>query len=110
MKEIIASVKKDNWVRNFVKSTMEDINKLVDEIHEKFGYGCLVLKYENLTQEQRCALWSFCNIYLNTALKEGLCLQPLEFVCVKKMQDKFEKSVCAISEFAGCSRSLGGAV
>jgi hypothetical protein len=53
---------------------MEDINNLVDEIHEKFGYGCLVLKYENLTQEQRCGLWSFCNIYLNTALKEGLCL------------------------------------
>ena len=34
----------------------------------------------------------------------------MEFVCVKKMQDKFEKSVCVISEFAGCSRSLGGAV
>jgi len=39
-----------------------------------------------------------------------LCLQPLEFVCVRKLQDKFEKSTCILSEFAGNSRSLGGAI
>ena len=34
--------------------------------------------------EERCALWGFSNIMLNTCLRDGLTLQPLEFVSVKQ--------------------------
>lgn len=33
----------------------------------------------------------------------------MEFVSVKKRQERFEKSACIVSEFAGCARALGGA-
>ena len=34
----------------------------------------------------------------------------MEYICVKKHQNKFEKSVCIVSEFAGCNKALGGAI
>jgi trehalose-6-phosphate synthase len=33
----------------------------------------------------------------------------MEFVSVKHLQDKFDKSSCIVSEFSGCARALGGA-
>jgi len=59
--------------------------------------------------EERCALWSITHIMLNTCLRDGLTLQPLEFVSVKKQQGKFEKSACIVSEFSGCGKALQGA-
>jgi trehalose-6-phosphate synthase len=62
---------------------LEDIQKIVEEIQEAFGYGCIVLRHEFLNAEKRCALWSIANIFLNTAIIEGCCLTPFEFVTVK---------------------------
>ena len=98
------------WNKDFYQTNLKDIEDLVEKIQTKFGYGCLVFKTEYLNQEQRCALWSFCNIYLNTSLKQGVCLQAMEYVCVKKTQNKLDKSVCIISEFIGLNKLLGGAI
>jgi trehalose-6-phosphate synthase len=64
--------------------SLKDILKLVDEIHDEFGHGCLIFKQEHINMEERCALWNMSNIMLNTCLRDGLTLQPLEFVSVKK--------------------------
>jgi trehalose-6-phosphate synthase len=37
-------------------------------------------------------------------------MQFLEFVSIKKLQKKFEKSSCIVSEFAGAANSLIGAI
>jgi trehalose 6-phosphate synthase len=50
------------------------------------------------------------NIYINSCLKEGFNLQILEFVCVKKLQNKFPKSAAIVSEFTGCAESMKGSV
>lgn len=101
---------KERIYQKFAETTIGDILLLVDKIHQQFGHSCLVFKYQSLTYEQRCALWSMSNIYLNTSLKEGVCMQLLEYVCVKKYQNKFEKSTAIVSEFAGNPMSMGGAI
>jgi len=63
--------------------TLQQINQLVKEIQSEFGKGCLILRHENLSPEQRCALWSFTDIFLQTSLREGLSLMPMEFVAIK---------------------------
>jgi len=69
----------------------------------------LIFKLENLSKEQRCALWSISNVLLSTSLNDGLALNPMEFVTVKKCEEKFNKSSCIISENSGCVNALEGA-
>lgn len=82
-KAILERIVKEKWAKNFLKTTLRDIYDIADAIQEEFGYGCLILHYENISQSQRFALWSFSNIYLNTSLRDGVCLQAQEFVSVK---------------------------
>jgi trehalose-6-phosphate synthase len=82
-KETAERIVNEKILQKFVQQTIDDISKMVNEIHQEFGHGCLVFKYQSLDYEQRCALWSTSNIYLNTSLKEGACMQLLEFVTVK---------------------------
>ena len=58
---------------------------------------------------ERCALWSISIILIITSLRDGLCLQPLEFISVKHKLNKFSKSSLILSEFFGCSTNLEGA-
>jgi trehalose-6-phosphate synthase len=37
-----------------------------------------------------------------------MCLQLLEYVCVKQLQNKLDKSTAIVSEFAGCIKGIGG--
>lgn len=94
----------------FAQQTIADIENLVDQIHKKFGEECLIYKYKTVSKEERFALWSVCNVYLNTSLKEGLCLQPQEFVYVKKIQGKLSNSACIVSEFTGNARKVAGLI
>ena len=36
---------------NFVQNTLDDIQKLVNEIHEKFGHGSLFYRYQSINYE-----------------------------------------------------------
>lgn len=87
---------------------MDAIKAGVEKIHQDFGEDCLVYKYKSVGMEERFALWSACDVYLNTSLRDGLCLQPLEFVYIKKLTKKFANSCCILSEFQGNSRVQGG--
>ena len=86
-----------------------EIDKIINEIHEEFGDGCLIYKVQNLTQEERMALWSFSQVLLNTSLRDGLAFSPFEFISTKALQKKFHKAAIIISEFTGCARQLNGA-
>ena len=57
-----------------MQQALADIIKLVDEIHDEFGHGCLLFKQEHINMEERCALWSISHIMLNTCLRDGLTL------------------------------------
>jgi len=48
------------------------------------------------------------NIFLNTAINDGIMMTPFEFICVKEKQGKLNKSSCIISEFSGCAAALVG--
>ena len=81
---------------------------LVQEIEKEFGQSTIQYKEQDLSMEQRMALWSVSNILLITTLRDGQCLPPLEFITVKKYLQKSNKSAVILSEFSGCNRALGG--
>jgi len=56
----------------------------------------------------RVAVWSIVDILIVSATRDGLNLLPFEYVSVR---DKLRKGgMCVLSEFAGCSRVLNGAI
>ena len=55
-------------------------------------------------------LWSFTKYLLITTLRDGQCIPPLEFIAVKKWQNRFRTSAIIISEFSGNSKALGGVI
>ena len=106
---VMQKIREDNFIKTLHTEILGDINKLVGQIHEEFGNGCLILRHEFIDIEQRYGLWTISNIYLNTAYSEGMNLSPFEFVSVKQQQGKLEKASCIISEFSGCKQALNGA-
>jgi len=41
-------------------------------------------------------------------LKDGLCIQVLEYVVCRKLANKFNQSIMICSEFAGCNEAMRG--
>ena len=66
------------------------------------------MQYQTLNQEERCALWSRADVLIKTNLRNGLSLYPFEFVSVKHLQNKLNKSAVIMSEFSGCARNMFG--
>lgn len=56
----------------------------------------------------RVAVWTLLDVLLVTATRDGLNLLPFEYVCARRLQGV--GGVCVLSEFAGCSRVLNGAI
>jgi trehalose-6-phosphate synthase len=49
-------------------------------------------------------------VLINTSLREGVSIPPLEFAMIKRQQEKLAKSAMILSEFAGCAKHLVGAL
>jgi len=63
-----------------------------------------------LDRDERLTLWSLTKYLLITTLRDGQCIPPLEFIAVKKWQQRFRTSAIIISEFSGNSKALGGVI
>ena len=53
-------------------------------------------------------MWSDTDIILCSSLKDGLCIQVLEYVALRKRFNKFSESTMICSEFAGCNEAMRG--
>jgi trehalose-6-phosphate synthase len=62
---------------------IDEIEALKHEINKEFKCDLVQLHIEGASKALRCALWARANILLITCLRDGLCLQPLEFLAVK---------------------------
>ena len=58
--------------------------------------------------EKRLSLWTETDIIACGSLKDGLCIQILEYVVCRKMANKFSESAMSCSEFAGCNEAMRG--
>lgn len=54
------------------------------------------------------ALWTESDIIWCSSLKDGLCIQVLEYVTCRKLASKMSESVMICSEFAGCNEAMRG--
>ena len=59
---------------------------------------------------ERTALFKIGDIYLNTCVRQGLDLMPLEYCAIRAKENNMPCGILAISEFASASRILPGAV
>ena len=91
-----------------MKELQADIKQVIKEIHYEFGQHSLVMMETNPSLEKRLAIWSQTQILLVSTLKDGLCLPPLEFATVKKLNGEYETSGMILSEFSGCSSAFNG--
>lgn len=58
---------------------------LIFQIQNKYRNSLVVVE-ENLGLVERIALWQASNFHLNTSLRDGLSILPLEFIAVKHAQ------------------------
>ena len=93
---------------NHITKMREKILTIVGEIHASFGKNCLIYQEENPSLEKRLSLWTESNIIACGSLKDGLCIQILEYVVCRKMANKFSESAMICSEFAGCNEAMRG--
>jgi trehalose 6-phosphate synthase/phosphatase len=59
---------------------------------------------------ERTALFQIGDIFLNTCVRQGLDLMPLEYCAIRVKKKNVQCGILAISEFASASRILPGAV
>jgi trehalose 6-phosphate synthase/phosphatase len=87
---------------------------MVDTINAKYlkdSNNQLVIDYEevpNLNLSERVALWLVADVFLLTAIREGLNLLPLEYVYARK--DLPFAGVVVASEYTACSSLLSGSL
>jgi trehalose-6-phosphate synthase len=68
----------------------------------------LLFEESNPPLEKRLALWSQTDIILCSSLKDGLCIQVLEYVVCRNYANKQKESIMICSEFAGCNEAMRG--
>jgi len=45
---------------------------------------------------------------IDTTFRDGQSIAPMEFIAVKKIQERHSSSTVMMSEYSGCNRALGG--
>ena len=95
---------------NTIKTMRLQILAERDRIHQEFGPDCLIFEESNPPLEKRLTLWSNSDIILCSSLKDGLCIQVLEYVVCRKLCNKFNQSIMVCSEFAGCNEAMRGVI
>jgi trehalose 6-phosphate synthase/phosphatase len=81
----------------------QEITELANSINEAAGCELIVLKeYKVMSKEKRYAYMANAFCFVNTSLRDGLCVIPLEYIAIKENQP----ARLIISEFAGVSRAL----
>lgn len=93
-----------------IKNLRLEILKERDLIHREFGTNVLMFEESNPPLEKRLALWSNADIILCSSLKDGLCIQVLEYVVCRHLRGKFKESIMVCSEFAGCNEAMRGVI
>lgn len=85
----------------------KDIESLVQTIQAKYK-GSLIYCEQDLDKLQRIALWSAINHMIDTTFRDGQSIAPMEFIAVKKVEERHPSSTVIMSEYSGCNRALGG--
>ena len=100
-------------------TTSGDVRKMTNKINSVFSRLASkstlrpsnVIDYEevaSLTLHERVALWLVADVFVLTAIREGLNLLPLEYIYARK--NLGYAGVVVVSEFTACSSLLSGSL
>eukprot|EP01071_Lankesteria_metandrocarpae_P008752 Lankesteria_metandrocarpae@DN5043_c0_g1_i1.p1 len=92
------------------ESLRADLETLAKEINDEFrdsdGNPVLVLNIAEISREKKYAFFLSVNCLLDTSIRDGLNLNPFEYICCRKGK---ARSRLILSEFTGSSRALQSA-
>lgn len=88
----------------FVTASSNENKKLVKGINSRFP-GSVVYEEGTVSSDKRLALFCSAEILLVTALRDGFCLLPFEFMLTKDV-NKSAPGTIILSEFAGCVTAM----
>ncbi|CAN0251186.1 unnamed protein product, partial [Discosporangium mesarthrocarpum] len=63
---------------------------------------------ERLGSKELCALYALANVLVITPIRDGMNIVPFEYVISRESRGR--PATVVLSEFAGCARSIGGAI
>jgi len=91
-------LKVEKWP--FIEKTANDLRDLVRKINKKYPNTVIYEEYEEISNYKRYALFYIADVLLNTSLREGLILNPFEFIMVKNDKKDLVGRII-MSEFSG---------
>ncbi|CAM9338518.1 unnamed protein product [Chrysoparadoxa australica] len=62
----------------------------------------------DINMQELCALYSLSDVLIITPIRDGMNIVPFEYIISREAHN--EVATVVLSEFAGCARSLGGAI
>eukprot|EP00002_Diphylleia_rotans_P019351 TRINITY_DN3747_c0_g1_i1.p1 TRINITY_DN3747_c0_g1~~TRINITY_DN3747_c0_g1_i1.p1 ORF type:complete len:678 (-),score=136.85 TRINITY_DN3747_c0_g1_i1:69-2102(-) len=96
---------------NQAEDLKKELCEIATRVNRTYGdpatnYLPIVFEEKNVSFEERVALYCASDAVLITSIRDGLNLVPFEYLIASEKK----KGVVVVSEFTGCSRSLGGAL
>lgn len=93
------------------KQTASELRAMALHINQKYGDGNMLVdyeEYESISVVKRVALWLVSDVYVNSSLREGLNLIPLEYMyCRRNLPNT---GIVILSEFSACASVLNGSI
>ena len=93
-----------------MKTNLNIINKIIEEIKKEFGNDVLDVEMMELSYVERLALLASANCYVRTTKQESYSMSVYEFLILKKLYHKEKESACIISELSGVNTSLANII
>lgn len=93
--------------------TSNELRQMVNQLNEKYSAfsNGPVIDYEELpsiSKSRRVGLYLAADVFLNSSIREGLNLYPLEYIYCR--QNQTSGGVVIVSEFSVCASVLNGAI
>lgn len=92
------------------RQTSAELTSMVKRLNEK--YGRVVVDYEEPTEfclKDRVALWLAGDVFLNTAVREGLQMNAMEYIYARKDM-KRSPGVVVVSDMSAAASLLSGSI
>jgi len=107
---VLWTIKRSGARQHDVERSTREVRRLVERINEQYGPVVIHREFDSRappTLEERVALWLSLDVYVSTAVAEGLNLFPLEYMYCRSEENP---GIVILSEFSASSSVLNGAV
>jgi len=86
----------------------EEVGRVAAEVNAQYP-GAVLMQHEKMPFAPRVALFSVADVLVNSAVRHGLSLVPVEYVLASQA-DRGKRGSLLLSEFTACSKVIPGVI